>query len=163
MLTVHPNANVSSDPSCEASIPVGPITLQGTMQWIGKPTGIVVFAHGSGSSRFSPRNRHVASVLNQTGIATLLLDLLAPEESDDRANVFDVELLASRLAAAAKWVSREPEWSGLPIGLFGASTGSAAALMAAAAHPSLVSAVVSRGGRPDLAWDNLAAVRARPY
>jgi putative phosphoribosyl transferase len=139
---------------------VGPYTLPGTLQWSVKPSGIVVFAHGSGSGRFSPRNRFVASVLNGAGIATLLLDLLTERESQDRRKVFDVELLARRLTAAAKWVVGEPEMSGLLVGLFGASTGSAASLIAAGAHPTLVSAVVSRGGRPDLAWDNLASVRA---
>lgn len=148
------------DPSREVTIPVGPYTLQGTLQWVGKPNGVVVFAHGSGSSRFSPRNRFVASELNQAGFATLLLDLLTERESGDRRKVFDIELLASRLAAAAKWISRNSEMAGLPIGLFGASTGSAAALTAAAAQPSLVYAVVSRGGRPDLAWDDLASVKA---
>ncbi len=148
------------DPVREVAIPVGPHTLRGTLQWAGKPRGIVVFAHGSGSSRHSPRNQFVAGTLVEAGFATLLMDLLTAEEGEDREKVFDVELLANRLAAAAKWVVREPEMVGLPVGYFGASTGSAAALIAAAAHPDRVSAVVSRGGRPDLAWDDLSAVRA---
>ncbi len=147
------------DPVREVAIPVGPNTLQGTLRWLGKPGGVVVFAHGSGSSRHSPRNQFVAGTLVEAGFATLLVDLLTIEEGEDRAKVFDVALLANRLAAAAEWVIREPEMAGLPVGYFGASTGSAAALIAAA-HTKLVSAVVSRGGRPDLAWDDLSSVRA---
>ena len=142
------------------AIPLGPRTLRGTLRWSGTPRGLVVFAHGSGSSRRSPRNRFVAGELVGAGFATLLMDLLTEAESEDREKVFDVELLANRLVAAAKWAVGEPELAGLPIGLFGASTGSAAALIAAAGHPELVSAVVSRGGRPDLAWDDLPAVKA---
>jgi putative phosphoribosyl transferase len=118
----------------------------------------VVFAHGSGSGRRSPRNRSVAAVLNKAGFATLLVDLLDPAEATDRANVFDIELLAARLCAAVAFVRDEPRLAGLPIGLFGASTGAAAALRAAAVPEAKVSAVVSRGGRPDLAGDGLAAV-----
>jgi putative phosphoribosyl transferase len=120
----------------------------------------VVFAHGSGSSRHSPRNRFVASVLTDAGFATLLLDLLTAEEGEDRDNVFDIALLADRLSRAAEWVTCEPEMAGLPVGFFGASTGSAAALVAAASHPGRASAVVSRGGRPDLARDELPSVKA---
>jgi putative phosphoribosyl transferase len=122
------------------------------------PSGLVLFAHGSGSSRHSPRNRYVARVLNQDRIATLLFDLLAVDEELDRRNVFDIELLADRLIAATTWAEREVP--GLPIGYFGASTGAGAALWAAAAPGVSVGAVVSRGGRPDLAIPRLAEVRA---
>jgi putative phosphoribosyl transferase len=122
--------------------------------------GLVVFAHGSGSSRLSPRNRQVAEALNARGLATLLFDLLSDEEAADRRNVFDVELLARRLDAAKEWVRRQPALEGLRIGYFGASTGAAAALIAAADHPEGVEAVVSRGGRPDLAAERLPVVRA---
>jgi putative phosphoribosyl transferase len=121
--------------------------------------GLVVFAHGSGSSRHSPRNRLVADRLHEGGLATLLFDLLAPEEALDRANVFDVELLAVRLLAATRWARRHPACTGLRVGYFGASTGAAAALWAAAEDPT-IGAVVSRGGRPDLASSRLEAVRA---
>ena len=121
-------------------------------------TGIVLFAHGSGSGRHSPRNRRVAETLNRAGVATLLFDLLTEDEADDRANVFDTRLLAGRLRAATGWVR---EWlPDLSIGYFGASTGAAAALLAAAEPDSPVQAVVSRGGRPDLAGPALAAVTA---
>lgn len=123
--------------------------------------GVVIFAHGSGSGRLSPRNNHVADALHRAGLATLLLDLLTPAEEADRANVFDIPLLASRLKAAARWVGWLPELAGLPIGYFGASTGGGAALLAAADPHPLVAAVVSRGGRPDLAGvEALEQVRA---
>jgi putative phosphoribosyl transferase len=121
--------------------------------------GVVAFAHGSGSSRFSPRNREVAEALQARGIGTLLFDLLSPDEERDRRNVFDVPLLASRLEAATSRLEVEPELEALPIGYFGASTGAAAALWAAAGN-SRIAAVVSRGGRPDLAGPRLAEVRA---
>ncbi|MBN9118652.1 MAG: universal stress protein [Planctomycetes bacterium] len=156
-----PNAELGGgDPVREVVIPVGPVALRGTLRWTGKPRGVVVFAHGSGSGRHSPRNQFVGGVLVGAGFATLLVDLLTAEEGEDRAKVFDVELLAGRLAAAAKWVAAEPEMVGAPVGYFGASTGSAAALIAAAAHPERVAAVVSRGGRPDLARNDLPAVKA---
>jgi putative phosphoribosyl transferase len=136
------------------------LTLRGTLRRPEDPRGVVIFAHGSGSSRHSPRNQYVAGVLGEAGFATLLLDLLTADEGEDRRNVFDTTLLAGRLAAAAEWASAEPETAGLPVGFFGASTGSAAALTAAARNPASVAAVVSRGGRPDLAWDDLPAVRA---
>lgn len=122
--------------------------------------GLVIFAHGSGSSRFSPRNRHAARLLQSAGLATVLFDLLTPVESEDRRNVFDIPLLAARVEAAIAWAKAEPELAALPIGLFGASTGAGAALMAAAARPQDVAAVVSRGGRPDLAADALPRVSA---
>ena len=122
--------------------------------------GLVVFAHGSGSSRHSPRNRQVARSLNERGLATLLLDLLTNAEEHDRANVFDIGLLAGRLVAATRWAQREPRIAELPIGYFGASTGAGAALWAAAELGDDIGAVVSRGGRPDLAAARLADVRA---
>ena len=122
--------------------------------------GLIVFAHGSGSSRHSPRNRQVARALNQRQLATLLLDLLTVEEELDRANVFDIGLLAERLVAATRWTRTEPLLAELPIGYFGASTGAAAALCAAAELGDEIGAVVSRGGRPDLAAARVAGVRA---
>lgn len=122
--------------------------------------GIVIFAHGSGSSRFSPRNKYVAQTLNRASIATLLIDLLTPEEErvDDitREHRFDISLLARRLVSCANWVTQNPEAKDFKIGYFGASTGAAAALVAAAADP-IVSAIVSRGGRPDLAGNEVLA------
>lgn len=120
----------------------------------------MVFAHGSGSGRFSPRNRQVAEALQGHGTGTLLLDLLRPDEEGDRAKVFDIELLSERLTVATRWVREQPELAALPVGYFGASTGAGAALMAAATIPGEVAAVVSRGGRPDLAGARLAEVRA---
>jgi len=157
-------ADTSQEPAIverDVSIPQWPgLSLAGTLSWRGQPRGIVVFAHGSGSSRHSPRNRFVASVLHEAGFATLLFDLLSEWEAVDRRKVFDVEFLADRLIRAADWVRQQPEWGCLPLGLFGASTGSAAALLAASSHPGLVGAIVSRGGRPDLAWNDLPLVRA---
>ena len=121
---------------------------------------IVVFAHGSGSSRHSPRNRYVASVLNEAGLATLLFDLLTVDEEHDRANVFDIDLLGKRLIEVTQLVLREPDLAGMSVGYFGASTGAAAALRAAADQDAPVAAVVSRGGRPDLAGPHLDAVQA---
>jgi putative phosphoribosyl transferase len=141
-------------------IPAGGVTLDGHLHVPEHPVGSVVFAHGSGSSRFSPRNRFVARVLADAGIATLLFDLLTTEEELDRSNVFDVELLADRLVAVTAWLLQQPEADGLPLGYFGASTGAAAALWAAGAPDAPVAAVVSRGGRPDLAGPRLSAVRA---
>jgi putative phosphoribosyl transferase len=122
--------------------------------------GIVLFAHGSGSSRYSPRNRSVASFLNQGRLATLLFDLLTPTEANDRSLVFDIPLLAQRLRAATAWLRDVPQARDLPIGYFGASTGAGAALWAAADPEASIAAVVSRGGRPDLAIPRLADVRA---
>jgi len=121
---------------------------------------LVVFAHGSGSSRLSPRNVAVARALNDRGIATLLFDLLTPAEEIDRANVFNIPLLASRLVDAVRWLEGDASPAKLPLGLFGASTGAAAALVAAAKLPRRVGAVVSRGGRPDLAGNALDQVHA---
>ncbi len=136
------------------------LELGATLRLPDSPKGIVVFAHGSGSSRFSPRNVAVAESLNQAGFGTLLLDLLTPAEEADRSNVFDISLLADRLIFAVAWVDRQPELSYLPLGFFGASTGAAAAIVAAAKLGVRVSAVVSRGGRPDLAGQALDLVTA---
>ncbi len=125
----------------------------------GRACGLVVFAHGSGSSRLSPRNTFVAEALQHAGLATLLFDLLTDEEAADRRNVFDIPLLADRLRQAASWVIRLAAVRGLPLGFFGASTGAAAALMAAASRKD-VRAIVGRGGRPDLAGEALARVTA---
>jgi len=144
--------------SREVRIPAGEIL--GDLVVPDHARGLTVFAHGSGSSRFSPRNRQVARGLNERGLATLLLDLLRREEERDRSNVFDIALLSNRLVAATTWACAEPDLAGLPIGYFGASTGAAAALSAAAELGEDIGAVVSRGGRPDLAADRLAEVRA---
>lgn len=141
------------------------VELPGQLAIPHEPRGLVVFAHGSDSSRLSPRNRAVAESLFRAGLATLLFDLLTPDEAPDRANVFDIPLLAGRLSAATAWLRREGLASrllagDLPIGYFGASTGGGAALWAAADPESPVSAVVSRGGRPDLAGPRLESVRA---
>jgi putative phosphoribosyl transferase len=133
---------------------VGDLILPGPVR------GLVVFAHGSGSSRHSPRNRQVARVLNERELGTLLLDLLTVDEERDRANVFDIGLLAERLVAATRWARGEPDLAGLPVGYFGASTGAGAALCAAAELGDEIAAVVSRGGRPDLAAPRLPEVRA---
>ena len=138
----------------------GHVRLGGHLSVPEAATGIVLFAHGSGSSRHSPRNRYVAAVLNDAGLGTLLFDLLTVDEELDRANVFDIELLGRRLADATAWLRAQPEASGLPIGYFGASTGAGAALWAAAEQGAEVAAVVSRGGRPDLAGPRLADVTA---
>jgi putative phosphoribosyl transferase len=145
---------------CEEEIPIGETPLPADLAVPAQPLGWVVFAHGSGSSRLSPRNLQVAAALNQAQIATLLFDLLTREEELDRRNVFDIELLGRRLVAATRWLRSRAEARGLPIGYFGASTGAAAALVAAAELPDEVSAVVSRGGRPDLAGERLGDIRA---
>lgn len=144
----------------DVAIPAGPRTLPGRLTVPQGARGIVVFAHGSGSSRLSPRNIAVARQLQVASLGTLLFDLLTDDESDERRNVFDIELLADRLMQATAWVTGQPETTGLPVGYFGASTGAAAALVAAAQDPDAVSAVVSRGGRPDLAGAWLEKVAA---
>lgn len=141
-------------------IPAGNRRVCGTLSLPEKPRAVVAFAHGSGSGRFSPRNQAVAAMLQNVGLATLLIDLLEEDEAQDRSKVFDIELLAQRLGHVALWLSGDQDTTGLAIGLFGASTGAAAALVAAARHPASVRAVVSRGGRPDLALDELAKVVA---
>jgi pimeloyl-ACP methyl ester carboxylesterase len=140
------------------------VLLEGTLSVPERAAGVVLFAHGSGSSRFSPRNRYVASVLQHAGLATLLIDLLTEEEETlERWTAhlrFDIELLARRLIGARQWMMEEPWLRGLPIGLFGSSTGAGAALVAAAREPEGIAAVVSRGGRPDLAGAVLPHVHA---
>lgn len=144
----------------ELSIALGPsLALSGELTVPAEARGVVLFAHGSGSSRFSPRNRAVASELVAAGHATLLFDLLTSREELDRANVFDIALLAERLVSATRWLELQDAAASLPLAYFGASTGAAAALTAAAELGDRVHAVISRGGRPDLARD-LAAVRA---
>jgi putative phosphoribosyl transferase len=145
-------------------IQAGAVTLEGDLQVPDQATGLVLFAHGSGSSRHSPRNRFVAHELQTAGLATLLLDLLTPEEEAVDQHTghlrFDIELLVGRLVAATQWAAVDPATQSLTIGYFGASTGAAAALVAAALEPEKVHAVVSRGGRPDLAGGALPLVLA---
>lgn len=145
-------------------IPVTGATLNADLVAPVAARGIVLFAHGSGSSRHSHRNQFVARILQESQVATLLMDLLTPEEervdNQTRELRFDINLLADRLAAVVRWAALQPTLRDLPIGLFGASTGAAAALVTAARHPSIVKSVVSRGGRPDLAGDSLPKVTA---
>jgi putative phosphoribosyl transferase len=145
-------------------VPAGPVELAGNLSVPEEAGGVVLFAHGSGSGRHSPRNRHVARTLEEAGLATLLIDLLTPDEEEaDRESGhlrFDVGLLARRLAGATHWLRQNPDTRDLPVGYFGASTGAGAALIAAAERPREVGAVVSRGGRPDLAGDALPLVEA---
>jgi putative phosphoribosyl transferase len=143
----------------DIDIPIGRIALEGSLAIPHGASGMVLFAHGSGSSRHSPRNQTTATSLRTCGFGTLLFDLLTSRESSERRNVFDIELLAGRLLAATRWLRRRPDIGGLPIGYFGASTGGGAALWAAADPGNDVSAVVSRGGRPDLAGARLLDVR----
>ena len=143
------------------SIPSGQVLLEGILELPPNPSGIVVFSHGSGSGRHSPRNRYVAQGLQGARLGTLLLDLLTPEEDQDYEVRFDIELLTGRLADAVRFVREHATTQTLQVGLFGASTGAASALRVAAAMPADVKAVVSRGGRPDLAGDEaLLRVRA---
>jgi dienelactone hydrolase len=145
-------------------VTAGSVTLQGNLTLPEEARGIVLFAHGSGSSRLSPRNRYVARILNEANLATLLVDLLTPEEEAVDVRTahlrFDIGLLAERLVGATDWLVQHPDTSQLRIGYFGASTGAAAALVAGVVRPDAVGAVVSRGGRPDLAGRALAHVRA---
>jgi dienelactone hydrolase len=145
-------------------IPIGSVTLDGDLDIPEGARAVVLFAHGSGSSRHSPRNRYVARVLRDAGLATLLMDLLTGDEeaADLETGLlrFDIGLLAERVIGATDWLGRAPETADFPIGYFGASTGAAAALVAAAERPEKVGAIVSRGGRPDLAGDALPRVRA---
>jgi dienelactone hydrolase len=145
-------------------VAAGTVTLEGNLSLPDHPQGVVLFAHGSGSSRHSPRNRRVASQLNEAHLATLLIDLLTPEEEAVDLRTahlrFDIRLLAQRLVGATDWLGQNPSTHDLRIGYFGASTGAGAALVAAAERPDVVGAVVSRGGRPDLAGAALDRVRA---
>lgn len=148
----------------EVLVKAGRVALGGNLVIPASAKGLVVFVHGSGSSRFSPRNQYVARVLNDGGLATLLFDLLTADENEidmmTRELRFDIELLSERISATLDWLAGQKAVSGLPIGLFGSSTGAAAAFNAAAARPGQVSAVVSRGGRPDLAMKSLPKVLA---
>ena len=151
------NGNLNAN---EVVIPAGNRRLHGYLNLPAGANAVVTFAHGSGSGRNSPRNQFVAEQLNKSGLATLLTDLLEDSEAEDRINVFDVELLADRLLAAARWLRQQSGTNNLPLGYFGASTGAAAALSAAAQRTSWVRAIVSRGGRPDLAGDCVPDVQA---
>lgn len=147
-----------------ALVDLGTFALEGDLTLPEAAVGLVLFAHGSGSSRFSPRNRHVARILNEAGLATMLVDLLTRDEERRDAQTghlrFDIGLLAERLTGVADWLTRQTDTQALSIGCFGASTGAAAALVTAAQRPDTVHAVVSRGGRPDLAGPHLPRVRA---
>jgi dienelactone hydrolase len=145
-------------------IPVDKTTIEGNLVLPPHAKGVVLFAHGSGSGRFSPRNQYVAKVLNQAGIATLLIDLLTKQEEEEDLQTgqfrFDINLLAQRLIGATEWLRKNPRTKNLAFGYFGASTGAAAAMIAAAKLPEGIKAVVSRGGRPDLAWDYIPNVKS---
>jgi putative phosphoribosyl transferase len=160
MKTLQPNHSLET----RVSIPVDKVRLMGQLTVPPLAQGLVVFAHGSGSSRHSPRNQSVAEILQEVGLATLLFDLLTPEEEvidqQTRQYRFDIALLAERLIGATHWLRQEPTTAQLNIGYFGASTGSAATLLAAAAYPDLIQAIVSRGGRPDLAGTALTRIEA---
>ncbi|MGW7667063.1 phosphoribosyltransferase family protein [Streptomyces sp. NPDC054775] len=159
-MAARPRGLAAGPTDREVEAAAGTVRLRGRMTVPEGANGIVLFAHGSGSSRHSPRNQFVATGLNRAGLGTLLFDLLTEEEERDRANVFDTGLLAERLTATTDWLRGQPEAEGLALGYFGASTGAAAALWAAAEPRSGIAAVVSRGGRPDLAGPRLPAVGA---
>jgi len=150
--------------TAEIRIPVGDVRLDGDLALPEGATGVVLFAHGSGSGRHSPRNRYVARILQEVGLGTLLLDLLTTQEEAEDSHTghlrFDIALLADRLVGATLWLGRDERTMGLPVGCFGASTGAGAALVATALLPDTINAVVSRGGRPDLAGDALPQVQA---
>ena len=152
--------NKAQSSAFSRDVQIPPLGLAGTLRHPAGAGALVIFAHGSGSSRFSPRNVQVAEALNRRRIATLLFDLLLPEEEGDRSNVFDIGLLGQRLIDAVRWIVEEPDVGILPVGLFGASTGAAAALVAASLLGDRIGAVVSRGGRPDLAGGMLPQVKA---
>ena len=157
MTKQHKTGRIAEQPVTIAS---NVVTLQGFLGVPQSAKGVVLFAHGSGSGRFSPRNQFVAHHLQAGGIATLLIDLLTPDEADDRRAVFDIDLLADRVLTAGAWLATDARTKHLPLGYFGASTGAGAALEAAARIPGAVKAVVSRGGRPDLAERFLSQVTA---
>ncbi|OIP17172.1 MAG: hydrolase [Betaproteobacteria bacterium CG2_30_59_46] len=144
------------------NIPAGPVNLEGMLELPADASGIVLFAHGSGSSRLSPRNNYVARVLRDAGLGTLLIDLLTRQEDMDYATRFDIPLLTRRLLDTTRWLRHEERTESLAIGYFGASTGAAAALQAAAAEGGKIAAVVSRGGRPDLAGEDALGRVAAP-
>jgi dienelactone hydrolase len=154
----------ANGPERPVRVPAGSVTLEGNLSVPDEAAGVVLFAHGSGSSRHSPRNRFVAQGLRDVGLATLLIDLLTPtEEAEDSHTAhlrFDIGLLAERLVGVTDWLAHNPITANYPIGYFGASTGAGAALVAAAERPEAIGAVVSRGGRPDLAGDALPRVQA---
>ena len=154
------NRDMTPGTQRESTLSIGDVRLSGDLVVPAGASGAVIFAHGSGSSRHSPRNQRVARHLQDAGFATLLFDLLEPAEAADRSKVFDIPLLAGRLSLATDWIRGQPETRDLALGYFGASTGAAAALWAAADRGPAISAVVSRGGRPDLAAPRLAGVRA---
>jgi putative phosphoribosyl transferase len=155
---MHPSTSRSYSEDVE--IDLGPAALEGHLTVPAQAPGVVIFAHGSGSSRHSPRNRAVATALNEAGLATLLFDLLTSAEETDRAKVFDIALLGDRLVAVTRWLQGQPDVAHPLVGYFGASTGAGAALWAAAGLDDEIDAVVSRGGRPDLAGPLLAEVSA---
>jgi len=157
MVKPYPDAELSA--SAE-DVHIPPVGLPGRLELPSRCIGVVAFAHGSGSSRLSPRNTRVAAALRRSGLGTLLFDLLTPGEDEDRRNVFDIALLSERLLHATAWMRSHGASGALPIAYFGASTGAAAALVAAARSGNEIAAVVSRGGRPDLAGDALGSVRA---
>lgn len=158
------SVTVDSADARPSRIRTGDVDVEGDLTLVENAMGVILFAHGSGSGRHSPRNRYVARTLQRSGFATLLMDLLTTEEEEAERDTgeyrFDIGLLSERLMAAMDWLFAYPETRGLPIGLFGASTGAAAALTAAARRPEMVKAVVSRGGRPDLAGEALRDVQA---
>ena len=156
--TKHPTQRGTG--TATRAVRIAPTGLEGLLSLPASAAGIVLFAHGSGSSRFSPRNTYVAEALQTAGLGTLLFDLLTGPEEADRARVFDIPLLAERLLMATDWIAAQPDTAALPIGYFGSSTGAAAALVAAAHGDRNIAAIVSRGGRPDLAGPDLARVRA---
>lgn len=160
MVSAKRSSGIATGSHRAVEVGAGPFHLPGTLTVPENPRGVVVFVHGSGSSRFSPRNTYVADALNDAGFATLLFDLLTEEEEADRRNVFDIHLLAERLVGVVEWLEGQEAIAGLPLGLFGASTGAAAALVAAERLGPRVAAIVSRGGRPDLAGEALGFVRA---
>lgn len=157
---MHRPVALPTQPPGTASVRIGPLALPGELVVPPDALALVMFVHGSGSSRLSPRNHRVAEILQQHRMATLLFDLLTDAEGSDRDKVFDIDLLGERVGEALDWVGWRTDLTGLRVGLFGASTGAAAALVAAAERPGRVSAVVSRGGRPDLAADRLPWVQA---
>jgi len=156
--------NKTLENECPVKVVAGKVTLEGDLCIPPDANGVVVFAHGSGSSRRSPRNRYVGQIIRQVGLATLLFDLLTADEETIDVQTgryrFDIRLLANRLIGATAWLKQNPETQNMNIGYFGASTGAAAALLAAAEHPEEVAAIVSRGGRPDLARPALPYVKA---
>lgn len=159
LLEAATTTGVTVDPQA-VDVRIATMTINGDLRLPDDPRGLVLFAQGSGSGRDDPRNHHVADVLNEAGFATLVLDLLTPAEETTRANVFDIDLLGSRLAGATRWAMAQAPLRGLPLGYFGASTGAAAAMWAAAEPDLPIAAIVSRGGRPELAGGRVPYVQA---